>query len=258
MSIRHWTEEETQILVENYGQVTMKILLTKLDRSEVAIQNKVARLKLGRWFHNLDDPTLSEFSKYTNISYATLLRWSELYGLPLKKRRLKDFYIKIINLNDFWRWAEKNKNMIEWDKVEKYCLGAEPNWVQIARNAAIKSKDKSMKKIEWSKDEDEKLLWMLKQHRFTYPQIAKELGRTHGAIKRRMQHLKTKLRPVYLDNKRKYTQEEVDLILDMYQKGNSFRIIAEKLDRSEAGVRGKLERMGYKFENRVLKKEGED
>ena len=254
MTIRHWTDEEVEILKENYGQVTLRSLMTKLDRSEGAIVNKVAKLKLGRWYHNLENPTANEFSKATGIATATLIRWSKYYGFPIKEKRLREHYVKTINIDDFWKWAKTHKNMIEWDKVEKYILGAEPDWVQSARDAAFKAKDKSVKRMNWTKGDDEKLIWMLKQYKYTYPQIAKELGRTHGAIKKRMTDKGIKLRPIYLENKKRYTNEEVELILDMYQKGNSFKVIAEILNRSEAGVRGKIERMGYVFKNRVIQK----
>lgn len=248
---RHWTEAEKSFLQDNYGFLTIESLQKKLDRSECAIQNQVARMKLGRWYSNLEGVTQNEFAKALNVHHGTVTNWNQNYGLPIRMKRLKKDYFKIIMLDDFWKWAQDHKNMIEWDKVEKHILGAEPDWVRHARDAAIIAKNKSVKKIPWSKDDDTKLLWMLNQHKFTYAEIATELNRTHGGIKRRITDLGIKLRPVYRENHKKYSQEEIDCIVSMYQAGHSFQKIAEKLDRSEAGVRGKLERMGYTFNNRV-------
>lgn len=251
---RRWSQDDIAYLKDNYGALSLKTLCLHLGRSEISIRLMADRLQLGRWYHNLESITVNELAKALSVDYNTIKNWGNNYGLPWKEKRFDEFYIKTIKIEDFWSWAETNRNMIEWDKFEKYLLGSEPAWVDEARKAKVLEKDRSMKKKSWSKSEDEKLLWMLNQHRFTYPQISAELGRTHGAIKRRMHDLGIKLRPIYLDNKRKYSQEEIDTILSMYQKGYCFKVIAAKLNRSEAGVRGKVERMGYTFDNRVLKK----
>ncbi|MFR3687048.1 MAG: hypothetical protein ACLTXM_18665 [Enterococcus sp.] len=252
--VRHWTQEETCYLQDHYGVLTLATLSAQMNRSEAAIKNKVVRLKIGRWYHNLEGITLNELANALGIWYTTANNWYKNYGLPAKLKRFDKDYFHVVKIEEFWRWAEKHKNMIEWDKCEKHILGAEPEWVDEARKAKVLERDRSKKKTAWSKDEDEKLLWMLKQHKFTYPQISEELGRTHGAVKRRMRDLNIKLRPIYLDNTKPYSEEEIVTILDMYKKGYCFKVIAAKLDRSEAGVRGKVERMGYTFKNRVLEK----
>ena len=252
--LRHWTQEEITYLQDNYGTLLLSTLCAHLGRTEASIQNKVAHLKLGRWYHNLEAITLNELANALNVSYTTAKNWHKNYGLPAKLKRFDKSYFRVVKIEEFWHWAEKNKNMIEWDKFEKHLLGAEPDWCGEARKAKVLEQDRSKKKTAWSKDEDEKLIWMLKQYKFTYPQICEELGRTHGAVKRRMFDLNIKLRPIYLDNTKPYSEEEISTILDMYQKGYSFKVIATKLNRSEAGVRGKVERMGYSFKNRVLKK----
>ena len=62
-------------------------------------------------------------------------------------------------------------------------------------------------------------------------------------------------RPERLPNHNKYTHEEVQYILKALREGRSFEEMAEKLNRSALGIRGKLERMGYKFKNGVPYKE---
>lgn len=252
--IRYWTQEEIAYLKDNYGALSLSTLCANLGRSEASIQNKVARLKIGRWYHNLEAITLNELAKAISIDFATAKNWYENYGMPAKLKRFNKSHFHVVKIEDFWCWAEKNKNMIEWDRFEKYILGAEPDWVDEARRAKVLERDRSKKKLAWSKDEDTKLVWLLMQHKFTYSEICEELGRTHGAVKRRIRDLNLKLRPVYLDNHRPYSDEEISKIFEMYQKGYGFKVIAAKLNRSEAGVRGKVERMGYSFKNRVLTK----
>lgn len=252
--MRGWTERELETLTENYGKRSIEWLTCNLDRSESAIKNKVARLKLGRWYHNLEEISFNQLAEALNVSNNTLSNWGVNYGLPVKQRRTFDTKFKIVDLDDFWKWAERNKHMIEFDKIDKHILGAEPKWVEEARNQAFKTVHgigKSYKKTQWSEDDDVYLKHLLEQHKYTYPEISEKLSRSHGAIKRRMHDLRIKERPIYLDNHKKYSSDEIDFIFEMLDKGSGFSTIAKELKRSEAGVRGKIERLGYKFENRV-------
>ena len=85
------------------------------------------------------------------------------------------------------------------EQIRKHLLGAEPEWVDEMRTS---KSDQPIypRKEKWSKDEIEKLRWMLNQYKFTYPEICQELGRSHGAVKRKIHDLGIKQRPVYLPN----------------------------------------------------------
>lgn len=148
---------------------------------------------------------------------------------------------------------EKNKHMIDFSKVERLSLGPEPEWVEKKRKADQIKKLRVPKphNTPWSKDDEAKLIWMLKQFKYTYPEIATELNRTQGAVKRRIYDLGLKARPVRLPNHNKYTKEDERIIVEMLEKGYCFEEIANRLNRSSLGVRGKAERMGYKFKNGV-------
>lgn len=255
MNGKPWEEEEIDFLKDNYGIKSEKYICKALGRTPSAIENKITRLELGRWYYLGDYCTLSEMVSATGITYSTFRNWVENYEFPIIKKRYRKTHFRMVDLDKFWKWAEKNKNMVEWDKIPYLVFGEEPEWVDEARKAKVLERDRSLKKTPWTKSEDEKLIWLLKKQQYTYSDIAKELGRTHGAIKKRLNDLNIKLRPVYRDNHKKYSKEEVTYILEKYQSGYSFKTIAEELNRSEAGVRGKVERLGYSFRNRVLVKE---
>lgn len=255
---RNWTQEDEAFLDDNYGYKSLDWLCEQLGRTPYAIKNKAVRLGLGRWYNRLEIVTVNELANALNTQYQTVILWSEKYGLPKRKKRFIKDYFSFIDIDLFWKWAENHSSMIEWNKVEKNVLGAEPEWVDEMRTSKIRSTDLSTKKKKWSKDEIEKLRWMLNQYKFTYPEICQELGRSHGAVKRKIHDLGIKQRPVYLPNTKKYSTEEVNEILRLYEKGYSFKQISTRLGRSEAGVRGKIERMGYTFTNKLMKASEED
>lgn len=109
----------------------------------------------------------------------------------------------------------------------------------------------------WSSEEDNILKGMLSVYKYTYPEISQRLNRSEGAIKRRIRDLGLKMRPVRLNNHVKYTPEEVDLVVELFDKGHCLEDIAHRINKSALGVRGKLERMGYKFKNGVPIKRAE-
>ena len=56
-------------------------------------------------------------------------------GLPVKWHIVKNNRFRVIDIDDFWKWAEKNKSILDFSRFEKYGLGAEPEWVDIKRKA---------------------------------------------------------------------------------------------------------------------------
>src|SRR5690625_2392612 len=139
--------------------------------------------------------------------------------------------IWMISYEDFWKWAEENKHMIDFARIERLAIGPEPDWVADKRKAdeLTKLRKPQPHNTPWSNDEDEKLKWMLNQFRYTYNDISKEIGRSQGAIKRRMMDLNIKARPVRLRNHNKYTKNEERKIIRMAKKGYCFEEIASRL-----------------------------
>jgi DNA-binding NarL/FixJ family response regulator len=164
----------------------------------------------------------------------------------------------VVQYKDFWKWAEKNKQMLDFSKIEKGILGPEPAWVEVKRNADFIKKRKIKKSVNdpWTTEEENILRGMLNAYTYTYPEIAQRLNRSEGAIKRRILDLGLKARPIRFPNHTKYTPQEVELIVSLFDKGHCLEDIASRINKSALGIRGKLERMGYKFRNGVpFKKE---
>lgn len=145
-----------------------------------------------------------------------------------------------MDIEKFWAWAEANQGIINWAKVEENILGMEPEWVKERRK--IDFYNKSNYNNPWKKSEDE-LLKVYVGKGLTYVEISKKLNRTSAAVRRRIYEL-------YLDHPKRavnkyWTDEEAELALRMRQQGYSYKSIAERLERSQESVRGKLDRMNH-------------
>ena len=251
---KKWTEEEIKFLEDKWGMVSVKGIAKTLGRSFEAVKLKAQRLGLMDPRFCYDGITLNQLAQAINTDYRMVKGWVDLYGLPAKKKIfVKEARVYVVKYDEFWNWAEANKQMIDFSRIEKNILGPEPAWVEDKRNADI-IKSRKIKKSNndaWSEEEDNILKGMLNAYCYTYPEIANRVKRSEGAVKRRIRDLGLKARPVRQNNHVKYTNDEVQLIESLLTKGHCLEDIASRINKSALGVRGKLERMGYKFKNGV-------
>lgn len=251
MNRRRWTEEEIDFLFENYGKRSLQNLTRNLGRSEASVSSKAATLGLQlntaqTWF------TVSEFCEVTEISRSTVQYWIKKFGFPARRnKRISKKYVQI-NPQNFWRWAEKNKQLIQWAEFPRYALGKEPKWVKETRTASARLVNK---RRPWSRWELEELKYLLNQNKFTYPELSERLNRSQGAIKRKIYDLELPW-PVYINRKAvdRYTQEEIDKAIELYVDGYPLAEVAKMIGRTEAGLRGKIERSGFRFAGKKLEK----
>lgn len=236
--MKHWIKEELNYLSENWGTVSIPRIARRLGRSVNAVKIKAIRIGLKRHIHSGVYITVNQLAKAINHDYKTVRNW-EKYGLKMKRKKSIKTAYKIIEVEDFWEWAKCHKPLVHFDRIEPLILGMEPKWVAYARRADIEGKKRRTK---WTRSDDEKLIHLLDQYKFSVGEIAAELGRTEGAIKRRVLDLGIKQRPVKQTN-RKWTEKQIATMLDMLDRGYGFEQIGKQLGRTGSAVRGKLEQL---------------
>ncbi len=240
---RPWTKEEEEFLSEYWGLYSMEHIANILNRTATAIQVRAARLGLGPFLESGDYVTLNQLIvelRGSNGRSYTVQQWIDK-GLPVKTKKVKGSSFKVVNLDDFWKWAEKNRIIIDFSQLEENVLGKEPEWLKDQRIA-----DKKMatfKRTPWTEAEDQRLINLLREFRWTYREISEKLNRTEGAIKRRMLDLGLKERPVRMSNHNPWTQEEVEILIDLFNRGYRPDIMTRHINRSAQAIRGKIERM---------------
>ena len=241
-----WTEEDENYLCENWGHMTFDGLCKHLGRSKNAILVRVGRLGLPPYLEAGDYITMHQLSlalgfgstsdKYFQIS------WVEKRGFPIHNKRRGSCTYRVVYLNEFWAWAEKNRSFLNFGKMEPLALGAEPDWVAEQRRKDFNS-FALQRKDAWTPDEDSRLVTLLRQHKYGYAELSEILHRSAGAIQRRCCDLGIKERPVKADNHgeaSKWTEAHFRTLADGIRNGDSYMLIAQKLGKSEKAVRGKV------------------
>lgn len=241
---KNWTKEEENYLEESWGTVSKEVIAKNLDRTEEAIQLKAQKMKLGPFLEAGDYITLNQLMNEIRGSYVgkgyTVDQWIEK-GLPVKTQKVKTSSFKIINLDDFWKWAKKNRTLIDFSKLEPLILGEEPKWLKDQRKA---DKEKTFfKTTPWTEQEDKKLKRKLNEYRYNYRELSLRMKRTEGAIKRRMIDLNIKARPIKMSNHNPWTEKETELLIELYHKGHSRDTMANYINRSSQACGGKVERL---------------
>ena len=240
---KKWTAEEEDYLAEHWGHSSVKALAEKLGRSEDAIVTRKDILGLGAFLDSGEYVTLHQLLQalgYGASDNYKLKSWIKNRGLPVRNKRVRNNSFRVVRIEDFWTWAEKNRSFIDFSKMEPLALGLEPDWVPEQRKKdytafAIQRKD------PWTAGEDSRLIMLLKQHKYGYAELSEMLHRSAGAIQRRCINLGLKERPVKADNHGPgWSTEDLRTLAEGIRRGEGYVSIARKIGKSEKAVRGKV------------------
>lgn len=242
---RKWTQEDDDYLQDKWGSISIPGIAKHLGRSEAAIMCRVQRLGLSPWLESGDYISFNQLYKALfgrNSNTYQKKSWIEDRGFPIHfKRRGKDAY-RVVYLDEFWEWAEKNRSFIDFSKMEPLALGAEPPWVAEQRRKDHQA-FRLQRKDPWTPEEDDRLKMLLKQHKYGYKELSEMLHRSDGAIQRRCQDLGLKERPVKACSNAKenqWTDETFAILAEGIRHGDSYAAIGRKIGKSEKAVRGKI------------------
>ena len=227
-------------LFEQWGTVNIKTISKKIDRTEKAIYSKAYELGLGKQIESGEYITANQLFialGYSQFDSTKLESWVKNRKLPIKYKNLRTKKFKVIYIEDFWKWAEKNKNFVDFSKFTRYALGKEPDWVESKRQNDI-LKSSKYKKYNWTQKEDEYLIFLVNQFKYSYHEISQLLGRSVSSITMRLVELNVKSRPIKAYSCNKWTEEEITLLDDLILSGAGYPIISERIGRSSKAIAG--------------------
>ena len=241
-----WTPAEESYLVENWGSVSIDGICRHLSRSKAAIMVRVQKLGLGRFLDSGDYITMHQLLAALGVSTSSgykVKSWIENRGFPVRfKARSSSYKVRIVYLDEFWGWAEKNRSFVDFSKMEPLALGAEPAWLQDQRRNDYKT-NTIQRKDPWTGTEDSRLRFLLQQHRYGYAELSEMLRRSAGAIQKRICDLGIRERPVKAANHGEdttWTPEQFRILADGIRSGTSYTIIGNQINKSEKAIRGKV------------------
>jgi len=244
-----WTKKEEAYLKNHWGTTSIKTIAENLGRTENAINLRRAKLGLGSFlehgeyvtFHQLKRALGTDRGGYKNIS------WIRNRDFPVHTKRVNNNSFQVVYLDEWWEWAEKNKDLLDFSRFEENLLGEEPEWVKIKRRHDITKKQKYVT-TPWTAADDSRLIHLVKKHKHTYSEISSELRRTNGAIQKRLSDLGVPDRPLKADNHTLWTESDLAQLSYLIKLGYGYELISEEINKSTNAIRGTVYRM-YLTEN---------
>ena len=238
---RTWTEEDKFYLEEKWGSTPIPQLALDLDRTENAVIQKAYRMGLGPFLDSGNYITLNQLMKAIGIekgvdSYKKI-SWVKNRDFPVRRKKIRTDYFYTISIDAFWKWAEKNLDILDFSKFEAGTLGKEPEWAKQKRKHDIERNRKYIK-TPWTKTEDEQLRYLLKKQKYTWHELSQKLRRTTGAIQVRITELGIKDRPVNADKHVRWTDREKEMVTELILSGYGYELMAEKIGKSNKALRG--------------------
>lgn len=244
MGSRRWTKKETQYLYESWGSIFPETIAKKVGRTVTAVKYKAYKEGLDDIRLHLNGVTVYQLSQVLNRSTSCVANYIKLYGLPVSYFRVSDKQrVKYITYDNWWKWAERNKEKIDFRDLERLSMGPEPKWVNEQRKQDEYDLKKQKYGAEWTVFEVVELKRMLQTYSFTVYEIAERFNRTPVAISAKIKKLGILLRPVPKEGSRKrWTVEETLILSDMLLNDKSIYEIAERLNKSTGAVYRKIRR----------------
>lgn len=237
-----------KILTGSLGQTSLKTISKNLGRSENAVVTRVNRLSLGPHLQSGERISWNQFIIALNGKNGGGYLKKRLLaaGFPVHTqivRGANGARFTTVDIDEFWKFAKENKDLFNFSHFEKYALGPEPEWAALKRKIDTERLRKGREHNDpWTQADDNRLRRMLKEYKYTYTDLAQELRRSEGAVKRRIITLGLTERPIRKEN-RPWTEAEEQQLIKMRDEGYGWDNIAAELNRTALCVRGKYERL---------------
>lgn len=190
-----WTEEEDEYVLAKYGMKSLDSIAAHVKRTPLAVERRLSRLGVYGAKENTGYMTVPQLAYALHVDDHTVYRWMENNSLPFKKGTAKVREHNLIDVLEFWKWAEQNRDLINFFKIPKNSLIPEPEWVNQQRKVDYLRRPHKENQ-NWT-GEDDAYLWLLFYgDGRTQKEIGEIMGRTETAVQRRLARLREKRKAV--------------------------------------------------------------
>lgn len=232
---RTWTDEEITYLEDNVGVTRVSYIAKKLGRTTCSIELKMKRLGISETKTAAGLITANQLGKILKVDTHAVTWWIKEKGLKSTKRTPRNKQkMWMIEIDNFWKRAERNKDLINFYKIEPRILCPEPSWLDEQRKIDYQTIPKRQS-AKWTVFEDKRLIALVKG-KYTQKEIGDLLDRSKNAIQRRVSRLRGKGLISMLKVTLRWSDEELDMLLELEKQGLSDAEISCELGREREHV----------------------
>lgn len=239
---RFWTEEEDELLRERVGKVSFPTIAKNLNRTLKAVVGRAENLGISHTKFESGKLTANELANALQVDSHAVYRWVKRDGLKaIYKVTRKEAKFYLIDVKDFWKWAESNKEKLNFFRIDPLALLPEPDWVGEERKKDFHSIPKNAR-VKWRQADDEWLISLLKGN-YSMQEISVHMNRTEKAVRRRISRLREWGTIPKKKISLRWTEKEIQMFLELENQGLSDVEIAYELGREEDHIVDKRARM---------------
>ena len=183
MKMRPGEAEEEKYMNKYYLRQPTKRTAKVLNRSIESVRKKAVQMGINTYYDGyLSAHVLAEcFSTNTQV----IKRWIEKFNLPaIKINDSKHRTRYQIDPENFWKWADGHRDVINWSGYDLCSILPEPQWVEFEQSR-YKTKRHCRK---FTANEIVQIKHMLRKC-MTYKEIAEKLGRTERSIEAKVRKI---------------------------------------------------------------------
>lgn len=239
-----WTDKEKEFLKEHAGNKRIGWIAKELKREKGAVEQMIYKMGMST---KVENGKISLFLLVHELGYTSetfAYKKLENLGLKIYKVQKRKSKVKMVDIDEFWKWAEQNQDNLNFKKLKHNAFGYEPEWAKekIDRDARYKITYKQNE--YWTKDEEALLMGYMKIG-LNSLEISKRLQRTEKSIYSKIVRLNTCYRPNVQEAK-KWEEEEENILIRSLEEGKGWDEIARMLNRTSKSIEAKYKRMQRK------------
>lgn len=177
-----WNKQETNYLIDNWGEKSIKKISKAINRTECGVRQKAKKMKLGGIINASEYLVSHQVAEMLGKQTKTIIHWIKCKGLKGKYRFIGKGTKRgnwLIKYDDLMEWLETNQDKYDARKIKQYALGCEPEWLKEKRKRD-EIEIQNTRKI-WTKMDEERLLDLYHEG-YSVPELMQRFGRTEKSI----------------------------------------------------------------------------
>lgn len=178
-----WTEEEDEFLAEMAGSASYDFIGSRLKRSPEAVRKRLEDSGTSDKYLITGMLSARELARCLNRDVGYVLDLIRNHGLPAKTpnttfKEKKQIVYYFIQPECFWRWADKNRDKLNFAQIEKDSILPEPAWLEAQQRVDFY---KPVSRKKWKPEEEAEVLRLFYSGT-TQKEIAKIFNRPVSGI----------------------------------------------------------------------------
>lgn len=182
---RTWTGEEDNKIMEMVGVYNYDTIGIAVGRSERAVQHRLLILDTEDKTLLTGMMTAADLGRLVKRDKSYIIKLIREHGLPATQPNLR-FKTKeektfrwMIDPDKFWKWAEQNRDKLNFHQIDAGSILPEPNWVEEQRRIDFQ---KPVTRKRWTEEDKKRAIELLDQG-YTRVEVAKVFNRSTSSIR---------------------------------------------------------------------------